>query len=290
MRKDTSPSVCPDDKPVLPAIPQDPSIVSIAWTFDDLTFVWHQLLGVLSGVNGIKDPVIHAEGIQAISDIIEILQQANERVSTQERKKMKHKTQNLVDIFGRQLFEAVSLPSTHITGKSLAIGTLCRLIVRHHSDTMPLELLSHFYGALQQCLQNHSNSVVTHAILQNSSNIFNLALPGSSMLIPHYLAEIKSIQSIQSSPNSTGAGIKHRCIIIVCSLICFPRHLESLSCPLDILAGSGGEYDFTKTLKKDICDMLIRFTNNEKVSDHVAMCIWGCCNLLFEELFNENSE
>eukprot|EP00012_Vannella_robusta_P001901 CAMPEP_0206185082 /NCGR_PEP_ID=MMETSP0166-20121206/1585_1 /ASSEMBLY_ACC=CAM_ASM_000260 /TAXON_ID=95228 /ORGANISM="Vannella robusta, Strain DIVA3 518/3/11/1/6" /LENGTH=143 /DNA_ID=CAMNT_0053600187 /DNA_START=3 /DNA_END=431 /DNA_ORIENTATION=- len=119
MRKDTSPSVCPDDKPVLPAIPQDPSIVSIAWTFDDLTFVWHQLLGVLSGVNGIKDPVIHAEGIQAISDIIEILQQANERVSTQERKKMKHKTQNLVDIFGRQLFEAVSLPSTHITGKSL---------------------------------------------------------------------------------------------------------------------------------------------------------------------------
>lgn len=287
MRKDTSPTVSPDDKPPLPAIPLDSNIVGIDWTVNEVTFVWNQVLNILSSVNSIKDPVIHAEGIQALSDVIEILQQAEEQISTSEYKKMEHKPLNLVNIFGKSLFEATFLPATYITGKSLAIGTLCRLIVRHHKEILPLEFLSHFYGVLQQCLKNHPNSVVSHSILLNSSNIFNLALPGSSMLIPHFINEIKAIQS---NSDNVLASIKQRCIIITCSLICYPKHLDGISCSNDIFASSGAEYDYSSVLKNDLLNILIKFTTTEKVSDHVGMCIWGLCTMIFEELFNENAE
>ena len=221
----------------------DSNITEIQWSVEDLIFVWSQLLNVLRDINSVSDPMIHSEGIQAISDIIEILQQAEENIPQNARKKMKYPTLNLVDIFGRLLFEAALISSSSfITGKAYAIGTLCRMIVRHNIDSVPLELLSHFYATVYNCLKNNPNSIVSQAILQHSSNIFNLALPGSSILIPHYISEIKSVLgSITSCPPS----IRMRCVILTCSLICYPGHLEAVSCPTDMI-NSSGAYDFSK--------------------------------------------
>ena len=83
--------------------------------------------------------------------------------------------------------------STHIRGKAAAIGALCSLVVRHHGDLPPIDLLSRFYEIIYLCLQDHSNSIVSYSILTKSNNIFNLALPACNILIPHYMNEIKKV-------------------------------------------------------------------------------------------------
>jgi hypothetical protein len=126
-------------------------------------------------------------------------------------------------------------------GKSLAIASLCQLVVRHHGEQVPLELLSHFYATIQTCLTTQSCSRVSHAIIQNTNNIFNLALPGCNVLIGSYVNEIKAIFKKRAA---TPKEVLLKCALILASLISYPNHLESISCPNDF--SSGGQYDFAQ--------------------------------------------
>ena len=271
-------SVCPDTKAPLPNIPLDPNISTMTWDIDDLIYVWNQVLQVFKDVNTISDPSIHAAAIKGICDAIEILQRAEENIPIQSRNDMQREPLCLINIFGHWLFESCYLPESYIQGKSLAIGALCRLIVRHYGDSLPLELLSHFYAIVSLCLKQHPNSIVSWSIIQNASNIFNLALPGVNILIPHFISEVKRVFK-----SSTSTDVRLKAVIITCSLICYPNHLESLSCPLDFTGNS--DYDFGSQLCKDITGILIDTSQREsEPPDHRVMCIWGLCTLVYENL------
>ena len=276
-------SVCPDSRKPIPEEPIDPTISTMTWELDELIYVWNQVLQIFSQVNTIKNPNIHSTAISVLCEIIEILQRAEESIPHASKSEMKREPLCLIDIFGHWLFECCYISdSSFINGKSIAVGSLCKLIVRHYGDLLPLELLSHFYAIIAYCFKNHPNSKVSHSIIQNSSNIFNLALSGANILIPIYIDEMKKILK---SGSSIPKEVRMKVIIIACSLICYPNHLESLSCTsIDGSNGAGGEYDFSNTLKKDISSILIDCLNSDQDSEHKVMSIWGLCNLICEDL------
>jgi len=71
-------------------------------------------------------------------------------------------------------------------------------VCRHSQINLPKRLLAHFYDAIQLGLVEGSGTKVSWAILEHTANIFSLALPGASILIPAYLIEIKSIVRLTS--------------------------------------------------------------------------------------------
>ena len=289
--KEIPQSVCPDTRKPLFEDPFDPNISTIQWeNIDELIYVWNQVLQVFRHVNSIAEPQNHAAAMGVLCEVIEILQRAEEGIPHTLRDKMEREPLFLIDIFGHWLFESCYLPDSYINGKALAIGALCKLIVRHYGDSLPLELLSHFYSIVALCLKNHPNSIVSHSIIQNSSNIFNLALPGVNILIPYFIQEIKH-QSIKSQPNLP-KEVRLKNIIITCSLICYPNHLESLSCSNDFnqnnnnSESSNNNYDLCNQLRKDITSILIGFTESDSDPEHKVMCIWGLCTLICEDLLH----
>jgi len=278
--KELPQSVCPDSRKPLIEDPVDPNISTMTWeNIDELIYVWNQVLQTFQTVNSITDPVNHAAAIKVLCEVIEHLQRAEEGIPHASKPEMEREPLCLIDIFGHWLFEACYLPDSYIQGKALAAGALCRLIVRHFGDSLPLELLSHFYAIVAHCFKNHPNSIVSWTILQNSSNIFNLALPGANVLIPHYTAEIKRVVKAQN----ISKDVRLKNVIITASLVCYPNHLESLSCPLDINGGSG-EYDFSTALRKDITSILIDYANLDPDPEHKVMCIWSLCTMICEDL------
>lgn len=279
--------MCPDSRPQLPEIPVDPSIGQVEWNLGDAIYVWTQVLNVFRNINSIQDPRIHVAAMEVLTEVVDILQRAEELIPYQlshYANPQQPKPLCLVDIFGPWFFEACRLPESHIKGKATAVGSLCRLVVRHHGDTLPLKLLAHFYATIFQCLKNHSNSLVSWAILQNSNNLFNIALPGCNTLIPHYVAEVKRVLRSQ---NTTPKEVKLKSILIVSSLICYPSHLEGLSAPLDPLSSQGASYNFSMQLKKDVSHVLIETAKNDADPEHKVLCIWAMCVLIFEELLNK---
>jgi hypothetical protein len=53
--------------------------------------------------------------------------------------------------------------------------------------------LAHFVDAVQLGLVDATGTKVSWAIIENTSSIFALGLPGVNMLIPYYVAEVRAI-------------------------------------------------------------------------------------------------
>lgn len=278
---------CPDTLPPLQEIKRDPPITDIAWTVDEIKFAWMQMLLIFNKVNSIDDPNIHAEAITCITEVVQILMNAENSVPYQETlDETRPQPLSLMNIFGPWLFECCAIPNdSHIRGKADAYGTLCRLVVRQHVHTLPLKLLSHFYGIIHRGLLTSSNSIVSWAILTHANNIFNLALPGANILIPYFLREAKTVLSNSANPTPPPM-VKQKCIMILCSLICYPNHLAGVSVPVeDNQIGGPKELKFPD-LRKQLFQLLSDTANNDPVPDHKIMCIWGICVIVLEDLFH----
>jgi len=183
---------CPDTLPPLQEIKRDPAVTdAMNWTVDEIKFAWTQMLLIFSKVNSINDPNIHAEAISCITEVVQTLMNAETSVPYQETldgnnffsihlywipclTSVKNRDHNLClssTYSARGSLSAVQSPaskclnktnsmkmhlltsnSTHIKGKADAYGTLCRLIVRKHTHTLPLKLLSHFYGIIHRVI------------------------------------------------------------------------------------------------------------------------------------------
>eukprot|EP01102_Stenamoeba_stenopodia_P015219 TRINITY_DN516_c0_g1_i1.p1 TRINITY_DN516_c0_g1~~TRINITY_DN516_c0_g1_i1.p1 ORF type:complete len:1485 (+),score=330.88 TRINITY_DN516_c0_g1_i1:382-4836(+) len=279
---------CPDTLPPLQEIKRDPAVTDgMNWTVDEIKFAWTQMLLIFSKVNSINDPNIHAEAISCITEVVQILMNAETSVPYQETlDESRPQPLSLINIFGPWLFECCAIPSdSHIKGKADAYGTLCRLIVRKHTHTLPLKLLSHFYGIIHRGLLTSSNTIVSWAILTNANNIFNLALPGANILIPYFLREAKCVLGPSANPTPP-AQVKLKSIMILCSLLCYPNHLSGVSMPVeDTQIGGPKEIKFPD-LKKQLYQLLLDTANSDPVPDHKISCIWGICVYVLEELFH----
>eukprot|EP01100_Stratorugosa_tubuloviscum_P011908 TRINITY_DN542_c0_g1_i1.p1 TRINITY_DN542_c0_g1~~TRINITY_DN542_c0_g1_i1.p1 ORF type:complete len:1470 (+),score=659.45 TRINITY_DN542_c0_g1_i1:33-4442(+) len=281
-------SKCPDVLPIPKPVERDPAIAKMTFTVDEIKYIWFQVLWIFSKVNQIADPGIHADAIDAVTEVVTILQQAEEAVPYQDIiNPALPPLISLLNTFGPWLFECCAIPhDSHMEGKRLSYGCLCRLICRHHMHPLPHKLLAHFYGIIHRGLLASSNTPITWEILLYASNIFNLALPGANVLIPYFLRETQKV--LQSSQAPIFAKMK--AITVVCSLICYPNHLEGAAIPIEDTQITGPKELKSADMKKLILTILNDTLNNDPTAEHKVMCLWGLCVLIIEEVFNSPNQ
>jgi hypothetical protein len=154
-------------------------------TEEKIQHCWKNILCLLGNVNEIA-PANHAEGIKSMVGIWETL----EKIRTLQP----YEGVVMPDLFSfaSWIFQAADLPSAEYSdGKAIAYGCMCRLMCRRHDQPIPENLLPHFYRLIIKGLLSKDLKVY-YAIIMNSSNIFNLPLPGCYVLIPTFISSIEN--------------------------------------------------------------------------------------------------
>jgi hypothetical protein len=222
----------------------DPVIKEKDWDWNSAQLVWFNILEIFRYTNGLEDPGSYLESIDALTTAAEMILSAYERSDFEEPEipldappgqplppsPSSRPSLSLISIFGPWLFEAAKRPIVYAEGKALANRTLCRLIVRQSHINLPLPLLSHFYDCVQLSLLDFSCSKAAWAILEHSTAIFSLGLPGANLLIPYFLTEISKIFT---KVDHIAEKVRESALTIVSSLVCMPLHFHGLSIPFD---------------------------------------------------------
>jgi hypothetical protein len=137
----TAMSLSPDSVPLLTPCAPDPKIANLDWNVDDIVYVWMRMLrmctgactlesdasarrdwflhvcvargtDIFSAVNSIKDANVHAAAIAVLTDVINILLQAEHAIPYQMTlDESLPKPLSLINIFGPWLFDACQLNS-----------------------------------------------------------------------------------------------------------------------------------------------------------------------------------
>lgn len=92
--------------------------------------------------------------------------------------------------FASWIFQAADLGAEYSDGRAIAYGAMCRMMSRRHDQPIPENLLPHFYRLVIKGLLSRDLKIY-YAIIMNSSNIFNLPLPGCYVLIPTFISSIE---------------------------------------------------------------------------------------------------
>ncbi|KAH9516778.1 hypothetical protein DERF_007497 [Dermatophagoides farinae] len=160
---------------------------------------------------------------------------------------------------GTQKFERMNIPATDTdvefslelfeAGQAEALGALCRIFClkkdnedislilskQNHPDFSKLKnYLTSFYLALKFNLQNinqndQSRIQISSSILVNSIYLFEVDLPGSKILIPHFFRCIESFLTRKDKNDSAiHVLIRRACIKILISLLSYPIHYKNL--------------------------------------------------------------
>eukprot|EP01132_Coremiostelium_polycephalum_P006653 gene6653-8232_t len=275
-----------------PEIPSDPAIAThISWDVESCQWIWHCLLDLFKNLQRIKEPQIHELATQILVDIVDLFIRTEQEVEFADYlDKNKPPHISLFNIFGPRLFDICLMDSKYTKSKVLSLGCLCRLVCRHHPQ-YPVSILSHFYGVINNALISPMVGGIdlSWSIILNSSNIFNLSIPGANILIPTYLYKIKCILTLKNGETTPPLEVRKKCIVIICSLIFYPNQFPNLEIynQREIKGKLVGNNLTMSDMKKDIVEVLHITLKTEKSVDNKMICIWGLSVFLMEE-FNCN--
>ncbi|KYQ90706.1 RapGAP/RanGAP domain-containing protein [Tieghemostelium lacteum] len=270
-----------------PDIPIDHAIKNIGWEVDDAKWIWTCLLDLFKNLQRIKEPAIYELAIAILVDIVDIYIRTEEEVEFQDYlDKNKPTHLPLFNIFGQRLFDTCQLDSKFIKSKVLAIGCLCRLVCRHHPQYNN-SILSHFFGVINNAMVAPPvNGIdLSWSIILNSSNLFNLAIPGANILLPVYLYKIKCILTLKNGDLNPSNDVRKKCIIMICSLIFYPNQYPQMDIynQREVKGKFLGKDLSMSDLKKDIVEVLQVTLKTDKVVENKIICIWGLSVFLMEE-------
>eukprot|EP01105_Mastigella_eilhardi_P016109 TRINITY_DN368_c0_g2_i3.p1 TRINITY_DN368_c0_g2~~TRINITY_DN368_c0_g2_i3.p1 ORF type:complete len:1292 (+),score=355.09 TRINITY_DN368_c0_g2_i3:75-3950(+) len=266
---------------------KDPHLEKMSATIEVISWMWHALLFSFRNISTFKTPKIYEISMNTLVDIMDLLLFAEE-MGELERPQQATVTQQtkprilLFNIFCPYLFEAVKNDESRATGTAIALGGLCKLFCRPYPK-LTLTLLSYFYSAIRKALLINEKAVVV-AILTHSYNIFSLALPGSSILIPYYLPRAKEMLLNQTYPITTKA--RQRFISMISSLICYPSHFPNMS-----LISGPTEPPLTAVALRDLVQSaLLTVLSNTRVADLRIMCMWSITVCIVENCYHFRAE
>ncbi|KAF2074910.1 hypothetical protein CYY_003787 [Polysphondylium violaceum] len=281
-----------DHQDVPAEIPADPAIATaIKWDVESCNWIWHCILDLFKNLHRIKETNIHELATHILVDIVDLFIRTEVEVDFADSlDETRPAHLSLINIFGPRLFDTCLLDSKFIKSKVLALGCLCRLVCRHHPQ-YPISILSHFFGVINNAMISPPvNGVdLSWSIILNSSNIFNLSIPGANILIPTFLYKIKCILTLKNGELNPPSEVRKKCIIIVCSLIFYPNQFPNM----DIynqreVKGKLLGNDLTMAeMKKDIMEILHFTLKSDKQLENKLICTWGLSVFLMEE-FNCN--
>ncbi|XP_054153241.1 ral GTPase-activating protein subunit beta-like isoform X2 [Oppia nitens] len=209
----------------------------------------------------------------------------------------------------RLLIETLPLlgPESFEAGQAEAIGALCRLFCFKKADeeisTMlnkqphpPFQkvknYLTQFHLALQfgLSLKETFRRQFIASILINSTKIFEVDLPGGSLLIPHYLKALEIYLIPKEKPNTKpDVEIRRSCIKLLLSLFSYPLHFNEL--PIKETLSETPSTTF-QSLRPRLINLQIQALCGETDSINVQMILGGFLLMVSDvsnnELFNQN--
>ena len=156
---------------------------------------------------------------------------------------------------------------------------------------MPVTLLTYVYGIIARPLEDAPTSKVAFEIIEHSSNIFNLFLPGANVLIPYYLHAIKQLADGYATLQLP-TKVRHNMIAITASLICFPNFFRDLTIPVKLKVNFRSQQSDSirfLELKEVISQLLKQMLAHEDDKEHKAMLLYANCVLILEELHNASA-
>jgi hypothetical protein len=281
------------------AFKRDP-VAELTWDVDTIKTVWLKFLGIFKGVNKIADPQVHYQAIVALTEATNLLLQAERTTPVADLLPDSGAPRPLVllNVVGPWLFEACQLTDIYLRGKAEAYAALCRLLLAPHPRPLPQRLLAHMYALLYQGLTEASSSLnqplVSFAILEHAYSLYSVALPGATVLIPYFLAEIRRLLT---RPDITPpVTVRRRAIQLLGSLVAYGGHfyeLEVPCCPayssmastaLQLPAGPMRYHELPRTLFSLFSDIL----SNEPTPELRMHCLHALAVLAFEALLGTN--
>ncbi|KJE91835.1 hypothetical protein CAOG_009594 [Capsaspora owczarzaki ATCC 30864] len=185
-------------------------------------FLWKNMLGILGNINNIPNPAIHCTAIQGTLLVLDLL------VATRDNQGISMDNQSTPPVplelpplfmFVGWLCQAAAMPDHFRAGRSLATGALCRLMTRRLDRPVTLDYLAHYYRLLHSGLRGNDLDV-QHAIISNSTRIFTLGLPGSTMVLVDFLT---AIESVLLTNRAESFALRTDALKILFSLTCLPN-------------------------------------------------------------------
>lgn len=169
------------------------------WSADVAYVLWKRILGVLGDVNKIENPEIHARVFGYLHKQWEILYKVRNNLSVSATNTETPEPPELVPplyLFVPWCLGAFQLDSRYQDGQSLALELICRqFIVNIYNDyELDNHMVCQFYRLLRWSLGQTDNLEFTYkAVKSCGGGFFSRNLPGSQVLIPHFLDACEKI-------------------------------------------------------------------------------------------------
>lgn len=180
-------------------------------------------------------------------------------------------------------------------GKAMALGTLCKIVTsKLSSELIPEHHLAKFYAAIHDALIERDRLVLC-TILYNTTNLYNLGLPGVEILLPNYIKAIDIIMiesmKIQLHPSITQIDMRYSCLKALGCLISWPTIFgDQTIIPSGTNPFSGcniqnnllNNLSVYNNLKDSILKILIHALRNETDSNNLCFAL-SLCSIFYEE-------
>ena len=169
------------------------------WSADVAYVLWKRILGVLGDVNKIENPEIHARVFGYLHKQWEILYKVRNNLAVSVSNTETPEPPELVPplyLFVPWCLGAFQLDSRFQDGQSLALELICRqFIVNIYNDyELDTSMVCQFYRLLRWSLVQTDNLEFTYkAVKSCGGGFFSRNLPGSQVLIPHFLDACEKI-------------------------------------------------------------------------------------------------
>eukprot|EP01091_Cochliopodium_minus_P009645 TRINITY_DN2415_c1_g4_i3.p1 TRINITY_DN2415_c1_g4~~TRINITY_DN2415_c1_g4_i3.p1 ORF type:complete len:1262 (+),score=390.11 TRINITY_DN2415_c1_g4_i3:647-4432(+) len=248
----------------------DTKLASITWTKESIEKNWFIILRILDNPNKIMESENFALAMNCISDIIDILQESEEKHFELEA------PLSLYEIFTPWLFEACNVDKKRNRGCLLAYTLLCRFFIKQHKKKIDIRFLTHFYRVIRSGMLRGLSSI-TWCIMRNTANIFCFNLPGVTVLIPDYLREIEVLFKIDNKTAAPPQQVQSKAISLLNSIICYPSHFKDVD--LDTMT--------MEEVGTQVVALLLMADSFKNISiphsKSVALC--GITTFIFEEIY-----
>ncbi|CEF70831.1 Ral GTPase-activating protein subunit beta [Strongyloides ratti] len=180
-------------------------------------------------------------------------------------------------------------------GKAMALGTLCKIVTSKLStELIPDHHLAKFYAAIHDALIERDRLVLC-TILYNTTNLYNLGLPGVEILLPNYIKAIDIVMTesmkIQLHPSISQIEMRYSCLKALGCLISWPTIFgDQTIIPLGTDPFSGcnlqnnllNNLSVYDNLKDSILKILIHALRNETDSNNLCYAL-SLCSIFYEE-------
>ena len=189
------------------------------------------------------------------------------------------------------------------TGQAEAIGALCRIFcfkridedislilnTPSHGDSHKVKnYMTSYYLALKlglSCVDSGLRHQLLSSILVNSVWFFEVDLPGSKILIPHFLKAIEIFITKRDKSNSDNdVVIRRACIKILTSLLSYPSHYRDLPIKDTLLEVPSNTF---LSLYPKLIILLMHGLNNENDSHNVQL-IFSALLFIVEDIIKND--